>query len=215
MTDEKDEVREGEKEEEASAAEPSAEEVEEEETEEAPDAEPPDEEVEEEEEEAPPQQEAEEEKPASKVRKRAKTRLADLKKPKPRSWLSLGRLMVFISGGLLSVFFLIYLVEYSDLHSFSLLSLGILVLMLSPALPVFVVIRSGKAPGLLRINYAYAGFLWLLKLCGVSVMVGAAIYQGDSFFQGLDFWILLAAALVAAGTVKVELEEAADGEEGS
>ena len=111
---------------------------------------------------------------------------------------------IFAASGLLFVFSLIYLIKYFEVASFNLLAMGIILLMLSPVLPAMVALKCGAKPGLLRVNYIYVAFIWLMQIGEVKVMTSASTWV-EGFFHGLDFWILLSATAIALLTVLAEM----------
>lgn len=112
---------------------------------------------------------------------------------------------ILVASGLLFVFSLIYLIGYlKAAKEFNLLAMGIILLMLSPALPAMVALKCGAKPGLLRVNYIYVAFIWLMQIGEVKVMTSASTWV-EGFFHGLDFWILLSATAIALLTVLAEM----------
>jgi hypothetical protein len=94
---------------------------------------------------------------------------------------------------------LLYLIGYFDDNgNFSMGLLGIIALMVSPAVPLGVALLSLKRPHLLSLNFFYAGFVWLMKFTHVSILERSSGSM-TKFIVALDFWFLLAATMIAAG----------------
>jgi hypothetical protein len=113
----------------------------------------------------------------------------------------LGDLSVLAGAFLIGLTGLTYLIGYfEDSGKFSMTLLAVITLMLSPVIPLGVTFLSMKNPSLLNLNYFYAGFFWLMKWTGVSVMQAGRL---TAFINAVDFWFLAGATLIAAGTCLV------------
>ncbi len=111
--------------------------------------------------------------------------------------------LVVIAGALLVGFSgllcLIYTLDSENSRFFHMTTFAIITLMFSAIVPLGIVVFSLKKPELRKLNYVYAGYIWLMKYFGVSVMIYVS-QAGNKFIGALDFWMLSGAALIAAGT---------------
>jgi len=116
--------------------------------------------------------------------------------------IGLGDAVIALGAFIFGVTGLMYLIGYIDAKGdFSMGLLAIIALMLSPAAPLLITILSLKNPGLLRLNYFFAGFIWLMKLTSVSIM---EVNYLTKFITAVDFWLVFGATLIAAGSCAVQ-----------
>lgn len=108
--------------------------------------------------------------------------------------IGLGSFMCGVSG----LIFVIATIDHMDTFYLGLGLMTTFALMISPVVPLGATFMSLKNPSLLKVNYFYAGFMWLMKFTGVSIMVAASQHL-TKFVQCLDFWLLLGATFIAAG----------------
>ncbi len=154
-------------------------------------------------------------------KKFAPTRRPKWEKPSGGSKPSMrpGELPVFAACALFFLLALAYLVKYfssfAEGSGFNLLGISIILLMLSPALPIVATLKARKNPRLYNINYGYAGFLWLMQLGEVSLMKEIWTSAASGFFVGLDFWVLATASWIALGTCLLRERAAKATEESS
>ena len=87
---------------------------------------------------------------------------------------------------------------------FNLLTFAMIAFFFSSGLPLCVTFMSLKNATLLKLNYCYAGLIWLMQLGDVSLMKGTWTWAGSGFLRGLDFWIVMAASCIGAGTYFLE-----------
>jgi hypothetical protein len=112
--------------------------------------------------------------------------------------IGIGDAVVAFGAFMFGVTGLLYLIGYLDAKGdFSMGLLAIVALMLSPAAPLLVTFLSLKNPAILKLNYLFAAFVWLMKLTNVSVMQVSYLTK---FITALDFWFVLGATIIAAGT---------------
>jgi hypothetical protein len=108
----------------------------------------------------------------------------------------LGDIITIIGIVFYFAFMLIYVGAYlADNRRIDFVAFGQFLLLVLGGMPIFSLIFSFKNERFLNLQYAFTGFIVLLKLSQVSV-----IATSDMSTKGLDFYVILGALAIGVGT---------------
>lgn len=107
----------------------------------------------------------------------------------------LGDIVTIVGIVVYFAFVIVYFASYVSRKGFDFVAFGQIILLLMSGMPITVLILSFKNDRLLILQYAFTGFIMLLKLSQVSVLV-----PPSDVAQGLDFYVILGALAIGVGT---------------
>lgn len=109
----------------------------------------------------------------------------------------LGDIVTIIGIVLYFAFLIVYFAYYvSSPKGFDFVAFGQILLLLLAGMPITVLVLSFKNERFLNLQYAFTGFIMLLKVSQVSVIVPLR----DSRTEGLDFYVILGTLAIGVGT---------------